>query len=336
MSALTGRVKQLLADAVSMPFDVAGKELRIAVTAGIALFPEDGKEAETLLRNAQAALQHAKAGGERYLFYKPQMNAASAELLSLENKLRQAVEDEQFVLHYQPKINLATRQISGFEALIRWNDPVSGLVPPDKFIPLLEETGLILEVGAWAIRKALADYHALYIRGLQPRRIAVNVSAIQLRQPDFVDVVSQTIRHSRSTPHGLDLEITESLIMYDIEENITKLKAIHDMGVNIAIDDFGTGYSSLAYLGRLPVDMLKIDRSFITAMTEETESMAIVSTIISLAHSLNLKVIAEGVETEEQTRFLKLLKCDEMQGYLFSRPLPLEQLSSLLETYSAG
>jgi diguanylate cyclase (GGDEF)-like protein len=316
-------------DTLNRPIEINGKGLRIAVTAGIALFPDDGEDADALLRNAEAALKNAKTIGERYLFYRPQMNAAVAETLLLENKLRQALETEQFVLHYQPKVDLLTGALSGFEALIRWNDPETGLVPPLKFIPLLEDTGLILEVGRWAMRKALRDYQEWHEQGLRPPRIAVNVSPIQLRQKDFVSVVREVV--AGSALQGLNLEITESLLMEDTEENIEKLRAIRAMDIDIAIDDFGTGYSSLRYLAKLPVNALKIDRSFIITMADNPDSMSIVSTIISLAHSLNLKVIAEGVESEEQRKFLKLLKCDEIQGYLVSKPVPAENIPSMLE-----
>ena len=319
------------------PYTVDETELRLAAKAGIALFPGDGADANTLFRNAEAALKNAKISGERYLFYATEMNARAAQVLSLEMRLRKAVEAQQFVLHYQPKVEFSTGRIVGLEALIRWNDPETGLVPPVQFIPLLEETGLILDAGRWAIRKALAD-HAEWgsILGLQPPRIAVNVSPIQLRQKDFVEIVRNAIGESKTAPHGLDLEITESLLMHDIGGNIAKLKSLREMDVNVAIDDFGTGYSSLGYLAKLPVNALKIDRSFIITMTDEPDSMTIVSTIISLAHSLNMKVVAEGVETEEQSKYLKLLKCDEMQGYLFSKPLPSAQLIDLLRERARG
>lgn len=317
---------------LSTPFVIDGKELSVSLTAGIAVFPSDGKDADTLYINAEAALKQAKTLGERYQFYEPQMNARIAETLSLENKLRRALEREQFVLHYQPKVDLAKGTIVGLEALIRWNDPETGLVPPIKFVSLLEETGMILEVGRWAIRKALEVYREWYAQGLQPPRIAVNVSPIQIRQKDFVDVVKRVIgecaAECRNEAGGLDLEITESLIMGDIEGNIKKLRAISDTGVNIAIDDFGTGYSSLGYLAKLPVNALKIDRSFIITMMNNADSMTIVSAIISLAHALKLKVVAEGVDAEEQRKLLCLLKCDEMQGYLFSKPLPMEQIEA--------
>ena len=320
---------QLITEVLRQPFKIGDKDLSIAMAAGIAVFPADGSDADILFRNAEAALKRAKLSGEQYLFYRPEMNARVAETLQLETKLRQALDREEFVLHYQPKVSLPRGTISGLEALIRWNDPESGLVPPAKFIPLLEETGMILEAGRWAMRKAVADYREWHRRGLQPPRIAVNVSPIQLRQKDFVEVVYDVIAKAGGS-HGLDLEITESLIMEDIDGNIEKLRAVRSMGVGIAIDDFGTGYSSLGYLAKLPVNALKIDRSFIITMTGTSDSMTIVSTIISLAHALNLKVVAEGVEAEEQRNFLRLLKCDEMQGYLFSRPVPASEMEVLL------
>ena len=280
------------------PFMVGEEALAVTMSAGIAVFPADGSNAETLLRNAEAALKQGKASGERYTFYQPSMNAKVAETLLLENKMRKAIDNEEFVLYYQPKLDLASGGISGLEALIRWNDPDSGIVEPAAFIPLLEETGMILEVGAWAIHRALADQQRWRARQLPIPRVAVNVSAMQLRQAGFVDQVRAAISASGPSPHGLDLEITETLIMEDIEGSIIKLEALRDMGVNIAIDDFGTGYSSLSYLARLPVQMLKIDRAFISAMNQDAKSLAFVSTMISLAHSLSLKVIAEGVETK--------------------------------------
>jgi diguanylate cyclase (GGDEF)-like protein len=324
------RIEQLIVAVGRKPLEVAGEQLTVAFTAGAAVYPEDGADAETLLKNAEAALRKAKSSGEAYLFYEPSMHARIAETLRLENRLRGALEREEFVLHYQPKFDLRSGKLVGLEALIRWNDPETGLVLPAHFIPLLEETGMILTAGAWALRQALADYREWYVQGLQPPRVAVNVSPIQLRQKDFVQVVRRALEESRAMPHGLDLEITESLIMQDIESNIGKLKLLRDAGVNIVIDDFGTGYSSLGYLARLPVDALKIDRSFVATMTDDADSMTIVSTIISLAHSLKMKVIAEGVETKEQSRLLKLLKCDQLQGFLTGRPMPASDLMRVL------
>jgi diguanylate cyclase (GGDEF)-like protein len=314
----------------NVAYQVGDTELRLATKAGFAICPNDGTDAETLFRNAEAALKRAKATGEPYLFYTDTMTARIAEQLTLENKLRQALERDEFVLHYQPKVELETRRIVGVEALLRWQSPELGLVPPAKFITLLEETGLILAVGAWAMRRAAQDFRRWMALGLKAPRIAVNVSPIQLRRRDFVQQVQQAIADGAS-PTGIDLEITESRIMEDIQSNIDKLKKVGALGVNLAIDDFGTGYSSLSYLANLPVQTLKIDRSFIITMLNEPDTMTLVSTIISLARSLKLKVVAEGVDAEEQARMLRLLKCDEMQGYLFSKPVPFDALTALLQ-----
>jgi len=311
------------------PYTVDGRELRVSTRAGVALFPGDGKDADILFRNAEAALKKSSSG-DGYLFYTKQMTERMAENLSLENKLRQALEKEEFVLYYQPKVDVDTRRMVSAEALIRWRSPELGLVPPLQFIPLLEETGLILQVGSWALKRASLDHRHWVEQGLKAPRIAVNVSPIQLRQRDFVEVLKQAISEGVAPP-GIDLEITESLAMEDIQANIVKLTSVRALGVNIAIDDFGTGYSSLAYLAKLPVQSLKIDRSFIVAMVEDSDKMTLVSTIVSLAHSLRLKVVAEGVDSEDQAKHLRLLRCDEMQGYLFSRPLPLDELTALLE-----
>jgi diguanylate cyclase (GGDEF)-like protein/PAS domain S-box-containing protein len=332
-------VATLLRDRVlvilGQPCVLDGNEIRVSAKAGIALYPGDGTDGETLFRNAEAALKQAKSTGENYLFYAREMNAHIAEKLSLENKLRQALEREQFVLYYQPKINVSDGRICGMEALIRWNDPETGLVPPLKFIALLEETGLIIPVGAWALAQAVTDYRQLSAKGIACPRIAVNVSPLQLRQKDFASSVAAVIESGAGRSHGLDLEITESVIMQNIESNIALLHAVRAMSVNIAIDDFGTGYSSLAYIAKLPVNTLKIDRSFVLAMGHSEEDRNIVSTIISLAHSLNLKVVAEGVESEVQQNLLRSLRCDEMQGYLFSAPVPVEQIEAMLRQLPA-
>ena len=309
---------------IQHPFRLNDAVFRISAKIGIALFPDDGSDADILFRNAEAALKKAKASGDRYLFYMQKMTAAVADKLTLENQLRRAIDNEEFVLHYQPKVNLVSGKVTSAEALIRWNDPHTGLVPPDKFIPILEDTGLIHEVGRWALHKAIADYLRWRAAGLAAVRIAVNVSALQLRNPGFIAEIGQAIAIDAHASDGLELEITESLIMADIKHCIASLQAIRALGITIAIDDFGTGFSSLSYLAKLPVDTLKIDRSFVTEMTAGSEGLALVSTIINLAHSLELKVVAEGVETEEQSHFLRLLKCDEMQGYLFSKPVPAE------------
>jgi diguanylate cyclase (GGDEF)-like protein len=317
------------------PFKVGDQEVRLAARVGIALYPENGADPEALQASAEAALLKAKAGGERYLFFAPEMTARVAETLALENKLRVALEKEEFVLHYQPKVDLETGRIAGLEALIRWQSPELGLVPPGHFIPLLEETGLILQVGSWALARAARDHRAWTEQKLSPPRVAVNVSPIQLRQRDFVAVVKQAIRDGVA-PSAIDLEITESLIMQDVQANIEKLNAVRSLGLDIAIDDFGTGYSSLGYLAKLPVQTLKIDRSFIIAMNQDPNAMTLVSTIIALAHSLRLRVVAEGVETEKQAKFLRLLRCEEMQGYLFSKPLPAAEIAAMLRKQAQG
>jgi len=310
-------------------YRIAEHELRASAKFGIAMFPGDGTDADSLLKKAEAALMRAKATGERYLFYNQQMTERVAGRLTLENKLRRALERNEFILHYQPKVDVVTRRIVGVEALMRWQSSDLGLVPPANFIPLLEETGMIVEVGAWALRQASLAHEQWREKGLVAPRVAVNVSGIQLQRRDFVDVVKEALRAGSTAP-GVDIEITESVIMGDIAATVEKLRAIRDFGLNIAIDDFGTGYSSLGYLAKLPVHSLKIDRSFIVSMVEDPDTMTLVSTIISLAHSLEHKVVAEGVETEEQANILRLLRCDELQGYLISRPLPLEQLTPLL------
>jgi EAL domain-containing protein (putative c-di-GMP-specific phosphodiesterase class I) len=291
--------------------------------------PRDGADFETLNRNAETALKRAKATGDRFVAYAGHMTEKVAEKLTLENKLRLALENEEFVLHYQPKVDLESRRIEGVEALIRWSSSELGLVPPMDFIPLLEETGLILEAGAWAMQRAALDRRSWMERGLAAPRVSVNVSAIQLRRRDFVETVRTALAKDAAGP-GLDLEITESLVMEDIEDNMRKLSAVRDLGVNIAVDDFGTGYSSLRYLAMLPVHTVKIDSSFIVTMLKDSSVMNLVSTIVGLAHSLKLKVVAEGVESEEQAAALLAMKCDQMQGFLVSRPLPGEALAALL------
>ena len=246
-----------------------------------------------------------------------------------ESQLARALERDELVLHYQPKVATATRRIVGLEALLRWESPELGLVAPTKFIPLMEENGMILEVGAWALRRASHDHRRWTEQGLAPLRVAVNVSPLQLRHRDFVRTLEHAIR-AGGTPAGIDLEITEGLAMENVEDNIRKLHELRALGVQVAIDDFGTGYSSLSHLAKLPVHALKIDRSFISAMLKDAAAMTLVQTIISLAHALRLEVIAEGVEEEEQTQRLRLLGCDQIQGYLVSRPVPFDEVTGFL------
>jgi diguanylate cyclase (GGDEF)-like protein/PAS domain S-box-containing protein len=305
-------------------------EFRIAAHAGVAIYPGDGSSVAQLTANAEAALGKAKHGGRPYLFYTPSMNSRVAQRLTLELKLRRALEQQEFLLFYQPKVQLNTGRVVGLEALIRWRDSERGLVAPGEFIPLLEETGMILDVGAWVLREAARQYGAWVGAGLQPPRIAVNVSAIQLSQPTFVESLERVLAEAPLAASGLDLELTESVFVDDLAGNIQKLHAARNLGLRIALDDFGTGYSCLGYLSRMPLDVLKIDRSFVASMTEDPQQMSIVTTIISLAHALDLKVVAEGVETPMQAQLLRLTRCDEMQGYLLAKPMPSEEAAALL------
>ena len=297
---------------------------RMAAKIGVAVFPDDGTDADMLFNNAEAALKKAKASRDRYLFYAQKMTETVALSLGIENRLRRALEREEFVLHYQPKVSIASGKLTGAEALIRWNDPVSGLTLPGRFIPILEEIGLIHDVGRWALRKAIEDYRRWRNSGLPAVRIAVNVSPLQLRNPNFVAEIRQAINVAADAAAGLQLEITESVIMQDVNHSIGSLLAIRALGVTIAIDDFGTGFSSLNYLAKLPVDTLKIDRSFVVEMVSAAGGLTLVSVIINLARALKLNTVAEGVETEEQLQQLRSLGCDEMQGYLFGKPVPVE------------
>jgi diguanylate cyclase (GGDEF)-like protein/PAS domain S-box-containing protein len=319
-----------IVDSFAEPLMVDDIELRTSVKVGIALYPADADTAETLFVNAEAALNRAKVAAGPYLFYSPEMNARVAQRLHLENRLRKAVTERQFVLHYQTKVDLASRRIRGLEALIRWQDPESGLVSPMDFVPLLEESGLIVEVGRWVIEQAVADTQAWRDLGLWVPRVAVNVSQVQLQQPNFVDAVLTALGSGDALEAGIDLEITETMIALNAGTNVQKLSQLRKSGMQIFMDDFGTGYSGLSQIAHLPLDALKIDRAFIADMTESAEHMAIVSAIINIAKALGIFVVAEGVETEEQAVRLHELGCDEAQGYLFSRPMPAHEAAKLL------
>jgi diguanylate cyclase (GGDEF)-like protein/PAS domain S-box-containing protein len=321
-------LQKMLTAFLGHAFHLNGVEYRIAAKVGVALFPDDGADADTLFKNAEVAVRKAKLGGHRYLFYTQKMTETVAGSLGLESRLRQALEREEFVLHYQPKVNITSGLLTGAEALLRWNDPQSGLMPPCHFIPLLEETGLIHEVGRWALRQAIQDYQRWCRVGLAPVRIAVNVSPLQLHDRSFVADIERLAAAGPHAAQGLELELTESLVMEDVAHSIATLHAIRSLGVTIAIDDFGTGFSSLSYLSKLPVDTLKIDRSFVTDMVASADGMTLVSVIVNLAHALKLKVVAEGVETEEQLRILRLLGCDEMQGFLFGKAVPAKEFEA--------
>jgi diguanylate cyclase (GGDEF)-like protein len=320
------RAKRVLKACFGTPFVIQGRELRLAGRVGLALYPADAGQAEDLYRRAEAALIRARKTGENYLAFAPEMIARVAGKLDLETRLRRAVEAEEFVLHYQPKICARSGRALSVEALIRWQDPAGGLVSPDQFIPLLEETGLILPVGYWALREAVRQRAQWTAMGFDAPRVAVNVSAFQLRSADFVRCLEEALRSGRTEDHAIDLELTESLVMSNVDDNAGKLAAARELGARIYVDDFGTGYSSLQYIARLPLDALKIDRSFVTSMSDTPANMTVVSSIITLGRNLNFELVAEGVETEDQAKLLRLLKCDTLQGYLFSRPLPADKI----------
>jgi predicted signal transduction protein with EAL and GGDEF domain len=306
---------------LSHPFRLNDAVFRIAAKVGVAVYPDDGTDADTLFRNAESALKKAKLSGDKYLSYSQNMTVSVAGRLSLENQLRQALERKEFALFYQPKMNILSGEITGAEALLRWNDPLTGLVSPNRFIPILEDTGLMHDVGRWALNEAVQTYRRWCSARLKAVPIAVNVSPMQLRNRGFVAEIRKAIGPNSQAASGLELEITESLIMEDVRISIASLRAIRELGVRIAIDDFGTGFSSLSYLARLPVHTLKIDRSFVSDMVAGPEGLALVSTIINLARSMKLNVVAEGVETDEQSRLLRLLNCDEIQGYWLGHPV---------------
>ena len=329
-------VKKLLSEFMEQVFPVGDAELRVAAKIGITLFPQDGVVAEDLFKKSEAVLKRAKADGDRFLFYEREMTDKVASGLALENQLRNALDEGQFVLHYQPIIHLSSGAISGAEALIRWNHPEVGLMSPDSFIPILEETGMIHEVGRWVLRTAIGDYMRWCALGFSDIRIAVNVSQVQLRAPGFLAEIRQLLGHEAKAASGLELELTEGLMMLDIDENIKTLSAIRDLGVRVSIDDFGTGFSSLSHLTRLPLDTLKVDRTFIKNMTATPEDYVLVAAIVSLANLLGFNVLAEGVETQEQSESLRLLNCNEVQGFLFSKPLPVDAFEAKLLSADRG
>ena len=314
--------KQLLHACFDPPFRVGEQELRISARVGIAVYPDDGQDPATLLRNAETALARSKGTTDRFLFYAPEMNARVADSLAIESRLRTALERDEFKLHYQPKFDANSGAMVGLEGLLRWHDPEAGLVAPSDFIPVLEETGLLLEVGRWTLHQAMRDHRAWREAGLAPPPIAVNVSASQLHEAAFTDIVEEAIATAGTQDHGLEIEITESTLMTRVEASAEKLAALRAMGIAIAVDDFGTGYSSLQYIARLPLDTLKIDRSFVVGMIDNPTDHTIVSSVVSLAHELDLKVVAEGVETQAQADALRALACDELQGFLFSPAVP--------------
>ncbi len=324
-------IAERVLDTLRQPWVLNGHEFRITASIGIAMFPNDGEDADSLLRNADTAMYRAKdQGRDNYKLYTPAMNARIAERLALENSLRHGLERGEFLVYYQPQVDIASGRIVGMEALVRWQHPERGLVFPAEFIPVAEETGLIVPLGAWVMRTACAQNKAWQAAGFPPMRVAVNLSARQFQQRNFTEMVDEVLKEADLEARWLQLEITEGVAMQDVESNIAVLRELRQMGVQIAIDDFGTGHSSLSYLSRLPIDVVKIDRTFVQDLTTDPNGAAIARSIIVMAHNLKLRVIAEGVETEEQLAFLKKRRCDEMQGYLFSKPAPAEAFEEML------
>ena len=325
------KVAQKVLDCLRPPLAVDAHELTTSASVGIALFPHDGDDADGLVKNADNALSRAKEQGrDRYQFYTDDMNAAAFERLMLESRLRKALEQGELVLHYQPKVSLADGAVVGVEALLRWFHPDLGLVPPAEFIPLAEETGLIVPIGTWVLRTACAQLGRWHRSGHAGLQLAVNLSARQFQEPNLVATVAAAVREGALPAGALELELTESVIMRDAPETVRRLRELTALGIRLAIDDFGTGYSSLGYLKAFPIGALKIDRSFVRDVERDPNSAALARAIIALATSLKLKVVAEGVETREQLDLLRGFGCHEMQGYLFSRPLPAEELAGLL------
>jgi diguanylate cyclase (GGDEF)-like protein/PAS domain S-box-containing protein len=328
---LSTDIVQRVMDSVAQPVILGPKEFFVTCSIGVAAYPSDSTAAESLIEHADIAMYRAKKlGRNNFQFYTPAMNEESLERVRIESALHNALERNEFVLHYQPQVDLKTGQIVGMEALIRWQHPELGMVPPARFVGVAEDTGLIVPIGAWVMRTACAQNKAWQDAGLGHLRVAVNLSARQFSAADLVPGIEQVLSDTGLAPSCLELELTESLFMSDVTPAVELLHRMKALGVKLSIDDFGTGYSSFSYLSRFPIDVLKIDRSFVNDITHDANDAAIVASIIALAHNLRLSVIAEGVETAEQLDYLRHQGCDEMQGYYFSRPLPAQEFEQLL------
>jgi EAL domain-containing protein (putative c-di-GMP-specific phosphodiesterase class I) len=326
-----GAMLHRIRSAVVAPVELDGRSFRVTSSFGAAIYPIDGGAAETLLANADAAMYGAKeSGGDGLVFYVPEINANLRERLTLLEELRNANPSRDFVLHYQPQVDLRSGEVFAVEALIRWRHPRLGLAPPATFIPIAEESGLIVPIGDWALREACRQNKTWQDAGLPPIAVSVNVSARQFRENHIVAAVAEALAESGLEPKYLELELTESLVMRDVDRAIETMKELRALGVRLSIDDFGTGYSSLSALKRFPVERLKIDRSFIQDLPDDEDDRAVASAVISLGQKLNLRVIAEGVETEAQVAFLRENHCDELQGYHFSRPVAADAIPALL------
>jgi diguanylate cyclase (GGDEF)-like protein/PAS domain S-box-containing protein len=332
IEAASANIQKLKA-AISEPMRIAGRDIRVTSSIGIAIYPKDGEDVDTLLTNADTAMYHAKQSGrDKYQPFTPDLNAKARERMLLQEELQTALSESQFVLFYQPQAEVKTGRVFAVEALIRWMHPTKGLIAPMQFIPLAEETGLITEIGDWVLEEACRQNREWQAQGMRPIAVSVNVSPRQFKDKDLAQRVADKLERTGLAPQYLELEVTESLIMQDLGQAVATMEKLRDLGVRLSIDDFGTGYSSLAALRRFPVHRLKIDRSFIQHVTTSESDTALASAMISLGQRLKLRVIAEGVETDEQIRFLKENNCDEMQGYYFSRPLPAKDLEPMLRS----
>jgi diguanylate cyclase (GGDEF)-like protein len=328
---------QRIIAALSAPHDIAQHELHVTVTIGISIYPDDGPDAGTLIKCADTAMYDAKQSGRNnYQFFEPAMNARAVERQWIEAGLHRALARREFVLHYQPKIDLETGMMTGAEALIRWAHPERGLMFPNDFVPIAEDCGLIVPIGRWVLREACRQARAWIDEGLRPMAVAVNISAVEFRDPRFLANVRAVLNDSRLDPRYLELELTESSLIRHAESTALTLQTLREMGVQVAIDDFGTGYSALSYLRQFPISVLKIDRSFVREISADPVGTSIVSAVIGMGKSLGHRVVAEGVETMEQFAFLQAQRCGEGQGYFFSRPLIAEQFVRLLETPQPG
>jgi len=326
------RIATRILEALKEPFSLDGRDVVVSASIGIAIFPHDGDDSDTLLKHADTAMYHAKKSGRNdYQYFSNSMMEEALHKLTLEGDLRLAIERKEFELYYQPKIDSRTDRACGLEVLIRWRHPERGMVSPVEFIPIAEETGLIVPIGEWVLRVACSQTRTWHNSGVHNLPISVNVSSRQFRKNALMETVTEILAESGLSPRQLELEVTETTMLQDEDEAITALLRLKDLGIQVALDDFGTGYSSLSYVRRLPLDTIKIDRSFVKDLGQDSESASIVTAIIAMAHSLGLRVVAEGVETEEQAEFLRNLGCEELQGFLYSEPVPASAIPALLE-----
>ena len=326
-------VAEKVLKATKEPFDIDGEEVVLSFSIGISIFPQDAQTSELMIADALSAMQHGKTrGGDQYQFFATEMNAKAKSRLDLEKRLRRALQEDEFLLYYQPKVDVETDRVKGAEALIRWMDPDEGMIGPGEFIPVAEETGLIGEIGNWALYAAAQQNKTWQDMGYEPVRMAVNVSPQQFRARDLYDRVVDVLKTTQLDPQWLELEITESMLMDNVEEAIARMQSFRDLGVGLSIDDFGTGYSSLSYLSRFPITTLKIDRAFIHDVQVNQNTAEIARAIIGLTHGLDLEVVAEGAELEEHVQFLKDHGCDTIQGFFYSRPLEASAFEAMLKS----